>query len=545
MDIEEYRLSYTASEIDKKLTSEEFIRNLLGVTPVEYKIGSITSSGGGNIDSTTRFRSEDINFDESLCIYLYPGYKVYLHFYNDSGYVSNTNGWINSNIKLSDYSNIGATKFKIVVAKTNDATITEDEISTHIKNIVLHIPGQITKKLYQDNNVNKYLEFFNYLDCGLPILYLNGDTTYMTKDNSVSLQYQYLDYSGTCTCKWQGSSSVRLGYPKRNYTIKFDSELNIFGTEQKKYCMKANWIDPSAARNIVNAKLWGQVVASRSQSTVVSSINDNRLNAPNFGAIDGFPIIIIINGVYTGLYTFNIPKDDWMMGMGNGTNEYLLAAESNSLLACKFKDIAVCDESDFSIEYKTDGIDDAVIVESFNALISKAMNAGENWEEALSDCLDVDSVIDYFIFINCIGGHDNLGKNILYGTYDGTKWFMSAYDLDTTYGSNPYGSEWFKIVNDRNQFQAASGYHKLAKLMYTYSKEKLKNRYKELRANILSDENVWFTFNNFINTIPKGLYNLDSMRWSTMPSTSTANISTYMDFYRMHCAYLDKEVESM
>ena len=98
---------------------------------------------------------------------------------------------------------------------------------------------------------------------GLPVLYLTGDTAGMSKDNAVSMNYVYGERSGECTLKWQGSSS--LSYPKKNYTIKFDNafEAKEGWGPQKKYCLKANYIDHSHARNIVSAKLWGEIVKSR------------------------------------------------------------------------------------------------------------------------------------------------------------------------------------------------------------------------------------------------------------------------------------------
>ncbi len=63
-----------------------------------------------------------------------------------------------------------------------------------------------------------------------------------------------------------------MKYPKKNFTIKLfkDSERNqkkkvAFKNwgEQNKFCLKANWIDISHARNVVSARLWGDVVKSR------------------------------------------------------------------------------------------------------------------------------------------------------------------------------------------------------------------------------------------------------------------------------------------
>ena len=65
----------------------------------------------------------------------------------------------------------------------------------------------------------KNSQAFPYSNYSLPILYLTGDTTGISKDNAVDLTYTYEDKTGSCTLKWQGSSS--LSYPKKNFTIKF------------------------------------------------------------------------------------------------------------------------------------------------------------------------------------------------------------------------------------------------------------------------------------------------------------------------------------
>lgn len=399
----------------------------------------------------------------------------------------------------------------------------------------------------------------------LPVLALTGDTTGMSKDNAVSLDYSVFGQTGTATVKWQGSSSLR--YTKKNYTVNFDTGIdgwnkwatfvnslraangNIsrvdttsrWGT-QTKFCMKGNWVDASASKNIVSARLWGQIVKNRVDS---GSITDNRKDAPNYGAIDGFPVEIQMNGRSLGLYTFNIPKDKWLFNMGEGAAEYVVSGEDNNSSACRWKSTALVDGSDFDVEYAPDGVETSTIAASLNTAISAAINAGANWETELAPYLDIDSVFDYFIFTCCISNHDALARNILYGTYDGVKWFMSAYDMDTTYGADQYGSMWRPVVTDKTQFAQAATIHRLAYLMYTYSKPKLKARYQELRSTILSDENVWHEFSNFIVDIPQRCYDINNDLWPTMPGTATQNMAQFMDFYRMHCAYLDKEIEAL
>lgn len=426
----------------------------------------------------------------------------------------------------------------------------------------------VMTRISSDNGESWYAWVANddmVMSSELPVLKLTGDISEMTKENAVTLDYNVFGVTGTCTCKWQGSSSQR--YPKKNYTIKLDNGLdgwnkwasfvnsrrNANGNisrvstasrwgSQTKFCTKANWVDASAARNIVCARLWGQIVNNR---VAAGQISDNRSTSPNYGAIDGFPITIEINGQNTGLYTMNIPKDKWLFNMGEVATEYLISSESSSAAACKFNALAVMDGDDYSREYADENVQDSTIVTSFNALIGAAMEAGADWETALAPYLDIQSAIDYYIFSCCINHRDGMPHNMLYGTYDGTKWFIGAYDMDTTFGVDPYGTSWDTVVNDRCQFAQAKAQHRLFNLIYTYSKAALKTRYQQLRSGILSDANVWHEFSQFCVDIPTNDYTVDRHIWPNIPGTALATIPQYMNFYQMHCKYLDDEIAAL
>jgi len=120
---------------------------------------------------------------------------------------------------------------------------------------------QATVRISVADTIKAALEGISKVDYSaysLPVLSFNGATGGMTKDNAVDLAYTYGDLNGTASVKWQGSSS--LSYPKKNYTVKFDQAFEAapgWGA-QRKYCLKANYIDFSHCRNVVSAKLWGQ-----------------------------------------------------------------------------------------------------------------------------------------------------------------------------------------------------------------------------------------------------------------------------------------------
>lgn len=112
--------------------------------------------------------------------------------------------------------------------------------------------------------------FFLAEHTDIPKLYFEGDITQMLEKSDVrSISFEYRAegqvLSGFAELKVQGTSS--LLYDKKNYTIKFyeDAEhsqklkLDLGWGEQSKYCLKANWIDRTHARNIVTARLVTQI----------------------------------------------------------------------------------------------------------------------------------------------------------------------------------------------------------------------------------------------------------------------------------------------
>lgn len=377
------------------------------------------------------------------------------------------------------------------------------------------------------------ISIWNPKDTGLPILYLYGNINNMGKNNAVNLSYTYNDKNGTLSCKWQGSTSV--AYPKKNFTIKFEDgfEAKDGWGIQTKYCLKANYIDASHARNIVSATLWGEIIKSRSDV-------DSRIRAlPNGGAIDGFPILLYINDICQGLYTWNIPKDKWMFRMGNSETEAIICAETHCD-GTNFKTEVLIDGSDFKLEYAPDESNTAWIAESVNRLIN-ACNDGS--ESIISQYVNIQGAIDYYIFECFVNGFDIYDKNYLLATYDGVKWFFSAYDLDTTYGNHWSGKEYY--THKQMSFADVARSHKLMNWILTNKKAELISRYKELRNDILSEGNLLLKFSNFICQIPQAAYAMESVIWPMMPGTMTNNLSQIMNHMRLRLEWLDAEIDSL
>lgn len=393
-------------------------------------------------------------------------------------------------------------------------------------------------------SINESIPFLNY---GLPCLYLNGDISGMSKDTKKQLSYLYRTVSddlltvttktGTCTAKWQGSSSIN--YPKKNYTVTFDNpfEARDGWGEQSKYVLKANWIDFSHVRNVISAKLWGQIVKSRSVK------NENLFDLPNGGAIDGFPCLVFINEEYKGLYTFTIPKDKWLFNMGESETECIISAEKHTD-ATKFKANALVDGSDFDFEYIKDENSTDWAKTSLNTMISACMSGGSDFESTVGQYIDIDSAIDYYIFTCLLTGLDIVDKNYLLVTFDGVKWIFSAYDLDSVFGNHYYGKTYLKTSDTPNFYSFAKD-NSLMNLIKTHAKDKLKERYADLRKGIMSEDNILYEISNYLAPIPKRLFDEEVKMWANIPATQTNNLAQITEYYRLRAKILDDEIEKL
>ena len=357
----------------------------------------------------------------------------------------------------------------------------------------------------------------------LPKLYIEGDINKLSKkkeerDFSVKYESSNLNFDGFAKIKLQGSSS--LNYDKKNYTIKlykdekFSNKNPIdFGWgEQYKYCLKANWVDKTHARNIVTAN----IVADIQKKYHVLD------NTPNNGEIDGFPIEVYANDEFLGLYTLNIPKDDWMFNMDSSDENHIVFAGVSWSAATDFRKEANFDDWELEVGEETDET-----LEKFNRLI-KFINESrdEEFKEDIHEYLNLDSVLNYYIMVDFALLVDNTGKNMLLSTYDGKIWYVTLYDLDTSWGTNWDGSGLedynYVVGNDK------SGSNLFKRIKKNFNNE-LADRYFELREDILTEENIINEFKIFTSSIPLNVYEMESNRWDDIPGYDLKQIYDYLD----------------
>jgi hypothetical protein len=463
----------------------------------------------------------------------------------DEPFTSDVTVWINPDEEPDDIIQYDQFHIPVIDLSGDISAMNKDTkvelIMTFTDKSAVNVPRN--KSYYHDAELTSYAgetdtEYRGYWETDNARYFVKDNTRYYIATSNCG---PYFKTERKVTCKWQGSSS--LYYPKKNYSITIVEYSNNFTQpvdaepllvkddwgKQLKYCLKANWVDASNIRNILGAYQWGKLVKSR------SSAPDRLKSLPNGGAIDGVPVWVNINGKPQGLYTMNIPKDAWMFGM---TKE-----DANAGFVCAdaywFDKPAIGDESDISIEYASG--DEKDLLNSFNNMIN-VLNSVQSEDDisALEEVLDINSVVDYILFSTLCCHHDGAVKNIILATYDGVKWFASAYDMDSIYG-NQYNGEYYlhpleaPYVDTMHSFRG--GDNKLFSVITKYCRNYFDNRVWDVAFS-----NAPFTLNkrrlyeyayNISVKFPKVLVDEDYRLWPSRPGTLTNNVNQILSFFNL------------
>ncbi len=357
----------------------------------------------------------------------------------------------------------------------------------------------------------------------LPRLDFTGDISNMldkkdVREIGVTYTSKELSFAGSAKIKLQGSSS--LAYSKKNYTINL-YEDNSFASEMKidtgwgaqnKYCLKANYIDFTHARNIVTANIAAEI----QQKYGIME------NTPNNGVIDGFPVEIYENGEFLGIYTFNIPKDAWMFNMDETNPDHIVFCNEGYELANLFYEPA--DYNTWSLEV---GDETEEKLAKLNELISFIKDSSdEEFRNNFEEHLNLDATLNYFVIMEVAYLRDNKAKNMLLVTYDGKIWYPSLYDLDTSWGTYWDGTMLFDYRNEPMNYSSIVLWNRFSSLFA----DEIKARYAELREEFLTKEKILARFNEFEALIPEASFAAEQAKWGQLPGFDITQIEEFLDY---------------
>lgn len=426
-------------------------------------------------------------------------------------------------------------------------------------------PDEVTAidKTARDAINQKTFEFIDYTDIPtIAITVDNGGSLPTTKaDGEVNSYMQYkgngMTFSDYCTLKVQGDSSVQ--YPKKNFTVKLftDSartkkDKRVFRNWGKanKYVLKANWIDHSHARNIVNARLWSQIMKSRPDFDALPTV----LKASHL-AVDGFPVKVFANGVYQGLYTWNVPKSG-LYGLDDEIDTNAIVQGNSSVYSGSLIWRASSDPDNKWTD-ETHDIKPTAIKNGWDRVLAFVYTSTDtNFINNFGDYFDKQSVVDQYIWLYVACIVDNLAKNQTFFTYDAVKWYGGMYDMDGTWGctpSPPDRAEWYDyntaFQTGYTVYPGSGGYTNLLyERVGNLFATDIESRYESLRNSVLTASNIDAEFDRFMGIIPPYLYEEDyaettgNGQFINIPSKNLNHTQQIRQFVKNRLAYVDSMI---
>lgn len=389
-----------------------------------------------------------------------------------------------------------------------------------------------------------------YEKTSLPKLFVGNANDF--GDNWQNAQFRFIDGSrtldGYLQLAIQGDSS-RL-YPKKNFKTKFFTDSNC---EKKlkwkpkanwqannKFNFKANWIDATQARNLVNA----QMIEKATAITPMEKLDETNalLNTQGLGQMEGIPVEVYLSDGYYGLFTLNTKKDDKSFGMDSDNSKHeIVSVELDSQV---FRDPkATIDEKNYLTEIHDQP--SATLKANFEKFVNfVATSSPDDFVKHLGDYIDVKSCINTMLYGILSKEYDYYSKSYLLCTWnDGAYFYMVPYDLDSTWGLFWDGSRiaedgndpWFDfegLVKDPNQdsFISNHGQNRLFERIYEHFKPEVKKQYDLLRSTVWKNSDIIQAFKHFIDEIPEAAFEHEQQKWTALPSAKITDFAQIQNF---------------
>jgi len=414
-----------------------------------------------------------------------------------------------------------------------------------LKNILSIFKKDIKEEIVQETE--SLIIEPSYAD--IPTVNIVGKLPMQKNNVPCVIEYSSLTHSfkANAKVKIQGQSSTI--FPKKNFAIELynDEYFNIpinksfknWGSHNK-YVLKANYTDHLHARNIACANMWANIVRDRED---FDTLPEELKASPNMGAVDGFPVKLYSNGEYKGIYTWNIPKKTWMFNMDKKNSKHAVlqgnandfGKEECKINPCNFN-FPWNGYSSWTVE---EGEENEILTSSFNRVINAVIDKDT---VSLEQYLDIQSAIDYFILQEVIIGVDGLSNNMLCLTYDMQKWYLSAYDMDSTFGLKATG-KLDGTPTDEMPTTYSNQYSELLNLIKTYYTEDYKTRYVKLRESALSYSSIIAEFEKILNVANEDERIKDILSYPYIPNITTNTFDNLKVFIKKRLDYLDKKYE--
>jgi len=355
----------------------------------------------------------------------------------------------------------------------------------------------ITNQQVKIQALDKFNKAINFtlIITGMAIVELNtgqaiGDDSVKGTFNIINPNYvaqnSQLEISSNISIAIRGATS-RV-YPKNSYLMHLidaqgnASDVSLLGLRtDNSWILDAEYIDQARMRNRVCTDIWNSFNNVPYIASEPTAFNGTR----------GYMSEVILNNKYWGLYCFTEKLDRKQLQLNKTYGDMYKAEENIPTVSFYDASIPYDNSSDtwagWELEYPDLGDTPAPNWGYlFNIQNFVASATDGQFSNQIASMVDINNMVDYYIFYNTIEGLDNQAKNTYFSFYnyktDGN-FFYSPWDLDGTLGRNYDGTYLPSAIigpSGNNLFL------RLVNLNPDNYKQLLKARWNSLKTNQLS-----------------------------------------------------------
>ena len=450
------------------------------------------------------------------------------------GYVDGFGRWILSGVDVLD---------EIQDLKTNGTTSSN---VSRLKQYVLQPPKSLVQIYVTSNDA-------------LPL-----DKSYKAQ-GKVEVHIDGQSFSSYVTLEVQGSSSV--GYPKKNYTLGFFSDIGLTQSlkvqvgdvpAHDEWVFKANYVDSSNCRNLGGNNLWEAMVQSRTSSNgykrevdqyYVGKTGNDALITNAVGHVVGYPCVMYVNDEFYGVGSFNIGKKYFNYNLDRTKPTQIQIDWGGSQCdLTKMYDNYISGALDYKgepvFEFKSPKKVTNATLACLSAWDAFAASPQSSFTQNADTFLNRQNAIDYYLFSDLTFNYDGLGKNFQFVSWNGVQFNFMPYDLDSIFGSNWSGTGTVPANNALDIGDLPQNSRAFWTKLKTAYLADMKARYKQLRdAKIFHEDNIHKICTDLASKYPRDLILTEFAKWPNLPSKTYSNVNQIVSWSKQRLAYLDTQYE--
>ena len=301
----------------------------------------------------------------------------------------------------------------------------------------------------------------------------------------------------------RGSSSLK--FDKKSFEVALYTDISIetplsksyFGLKSNQsWVLNALFIDRSRLRNKVSFDLW------------------TSLSGPaNHIGIESRFVEVFVNHEAQGIFHFTESYTEQFLEMNSESVLYEGSDNSSTTMFEAFPDKNPNRAlwGDWSQKHPEPKL--SIVWDDFEFFLDLVVNGSDTeFNNTIGQIVDLDNIIDYYLFINLCNGKDNVGKNwYFFKQNPSDKFIILPWDLDGTWGRGPKGESVGHTSIVTNGL-----FKRLIESNPDNYRERLKNRWNELRMNEFSESNLSDLFDsNFLELEGYDIIGYENQLWGT------------------------------